>query len=102
MTTPACHKEISVLEIYTAHCFIPPTHHPHLMQTPVVLTQFGAHTVQKMISGNEPIGSTVILFTTRFMYKINYGDLEPYSIRKIIEFILIYISGPFNSEAISK
>lgn len=65
------------------------------MQTPLVLTQFCARTVEKMTSGNEPIGSMRILFTTRFMYRVNYGDLEPYSIRKIIEFILIYIGGPF-------
>lgn len=43
-----------------------------------------------------------ILFSTRTMYKINSADLEPCSVRKIIEFILIYMSGPFDSEAISK
>lgn len=34
--------------------------------------------------------------------QVSLWRLEPYSIRKIIEFILIYINGPFDSEEISQ
>lgn len=83
-TAPACHQKTSASEIYTARSF----------------SFFGAPTVQKSV--NRLIGSMAILFSTRTMYKIKSGDLEPCSVRKIIEFILIYMSGPFDSEAISK
>lgn len=49
------------------------------------------------------MGEFVFMMTHDKIYiQDSLWHLEPYSIRKIIEFILIYINGPFDSEEISK